>query len=285
MKNANWGLCDPEKALAINAAAKSVITSQPLVEELDADEASVLMFSGQPTKALAVLSRIDGGDQRTRVVRAIVAAPALAAHGQTTEAVKVAETGFTEHLALGDELAIAHPATHVVNQVFALTEAGLAEAEQLARAGAEVVASHRVPIAQIWFAANLGRIALLQGKPVTARRYCAEAAGLAQANRFAGPQRLALSGLALAQAMLGDAEAATATLAEQAALPEFGFLGARATARPRLDRERVPAAGQGGRNVPAGGRAGRCGRASRGGVVAAARPDADLPAGRLGAAR
>ena len=225
MKNANWGLCDPEKALAINAAARSVVTSQPLIEELDADEASVLMFSGQPTKALAVLERIEGGDRRTRVVRAIVAAPALAAYGRTTEAVKVAEAAFAEHLALGDELAIAHPATHVVNQVFALTEAGrLAEAEQLARAGAEVVASHRVPIAQIWFAANLGRIALLQGKPVTARRYCAEAAGLAQVNRFAGPQRLALSGLALAQAMLGDAEAAAATLAERAALPEFGFL-------------------------------------------------------------
>lgn len=226
VKNANWGLCDPDKALAINAAARSVVTSQPLIEELDADEASVLMFSGRPEAALEVLDRIEGRDQRTRVVRAIVAAPALAANGQTTEAVKVAEAAFAEHMTLGEELAIAHPATHVVNQVFALTEAGrLAEAEQLARAGAEVVASHRVPIAQIWFAANLGRIALLQGRPVTARRYCAEAAGLAQVNRFAGPQRLALSGLALAEAMLGEAEAAAATLAERAALGEFGFLG------------------------------------------------------------
>ena len=225
VKNANWGLCDPDKALAINAAARAAVTSQPLIEELDADEASVLMFSGQPDKALAVLGRIGRGDRRTSVVRAIVAAPALAVNGRTTEAVKVAEAGFAEHTALGDELAIAHPATHVVNQVFALTEAGrLAEAEQLARLGAEVVASHRVPIAQIWFAANLGRIAILQGRPVTAKRYCAEAAGLAEVNRFAGPQRLPLSGLALAHAMLGDAEAAAATLAERAALPEFGFL-------------------------------------------------------------
>jgi len=225
-KNAHWGLCQPEAALAINAAAAAVITSPPLAEELAADEAAILMFSGHPDRALAVLDRIAGSDQRTRVIRAISGAPALAVTGRTAEAVRTAEAGFADHVALGDELAIAHPATHIVNQVFALTEAGrLAEAEQLARAGADIVASHRVPIAQIWFAANLGRVATLQGRVATARRYFAEAAGLAEASRFAGPRFMALSGLALAHAMLGDADAATQALAERAALPAFGFLG------------------------------------------------------------
>jgi DNA-binding CsgD family transcriptional regulator len=151
---------------------------------------------------------------------------ALAVTGRTADAVAAAEAGYADHIALGDELAIAHPATHIINQVFALTEAGrLAEAEQLARAGAEIVASHRVPIAQIWFAANLGRVAILQGRVATARRYYAEAAGLAQVNRFGGPRRLALSGLALAHALLGDAAAAAEVLAERATVPAFGFLG------------------------------------------------------------
>lgn len=225
-KNAHWGLCQPEAALAINAAARVLVTSKPLAEELVAEEASILMFSGHPDRASAVLEHISGGDRRARVVRAIVAAVTLATTGRTTEAVAVAEAGFADHTALGDELAIAHPATHVINQVFALTEAGrLAEAEQMARAGAEVVASHRVPIAQIWFAANLGRVAILQGRIATARRYYAEAAGLAEANRFAGPRRLALSGLALALAMLGDADAAAQALQERAVVPAFGFLG------------------------------------------------------------
>ena len=225
-KNAHWGLCQPDMALAVNAAARAVVTSPPLVEELVADEASILMFSGHPDQALDILRTIDGSDRRTRVVRAIVAAVALATTGRTAQAVTVAEEGFADHLALGDELAIAHPATHIVNQVFALTEAGrLAEAEQLARTGAEVVASHRVPVAQIWFAANLGRVAVLQGRAATARRFYAEAAGLAEANHFAGPRRLALSGLALAHALLGDAEAAGEPLQARAALPEFGFLG------------------------------------------------------------
>ena len=225
-KNTHWGLGQPEAALAINAAAEAVITSPPLAEELAADEAAILMFSGHPDQALAVLERIAGSDQRTRVIRAISGAPALAVTGRTAEAATTAEAGFTDHVALGDELAIAHPATHIVNQVFALTEAGrLAEAEQLARAGVDIVASHRVPIAQIWFAANLGRVATLQGRVATARRYYAEAAGLAEANRFAGPRSMVLSGLALAHAMLGDADAAAQVLAERAALPAFGFLG------------------------------------------------------------
>jgi DNA-binding CsgD family transcriptional regulator/tetratricopeptide (TPR) repeat protein len=225
-KNAHWGLCQPKAALAINAAAAAVITSPPLAEELAADEAAILMFSGHPDQALAVLERITGSDQRTRVIRAISGAPALAVTGRTAEAVRTAEAGFTDHVALGDELAIAHPATHIVSQVFALTEAGrLTEAEQLARAGADIVASPRVPIAQIWFAANLGRVATLQGRVATARRYFAEAAGLAEASRFAGPRFMALSGLALAHAMLGNADAAAQALAERAAVPAFGFLG------------------------------------------------------------
>ena len=186
----------------------------------------MLTFSGQPARALAVLERMDGAGRRGRVIRAIAAAPALAVTGRTADAVKAAEAGYVNHLALGDELAIAHPAMHLVNQAFALTEAGrLAEAGQLAREGAEIVAARRVPIAQIFFAANLGRIATLQGRLVTARRYYAEAAGLAQASRFAGPLRLALSGLALACAMLGDPAAAHLALGERDRQPPFGFRG------------------------------------------------------------
>src|SRR5215469_2205442 len=225
-KNAQWGLCQPERALAINTGARAVVTSGPLVEELVADEASVLTFSGRPDRALAVLAHMEGTSRRTQVVRAIAAAPALAMTGRTADAVKTAEEGYTGHVALGDELAIAHPAMHLVNQVFALTEAGrLAEAEQLARAGAEIVAANRVPIAQIFFAVNLGRVATLQGRLGAARGYFAEAVGLAEAHRFAGPRRLALSGLALAHAMLGDASGAAQALAERGTGPEFGFRG------------------------------------------------------------
>ncbi len=223
-KNAYWGLCQAGMALAIISAARAVVTTGRLAEELTADEASVLVFSGHPAQALEVLERVTGRDRRTRVAQAIAAAPALAVTGRTAEAVRTAQAGYAEHVALGDELGLAHPAMHLVNQVFGLAEAGrLAEAENLAQDGAEIVAAQRVPIAQIFFSASLGRVATLQGRVATARRYYAEAAGLAEANRFAGPRRLALAGLALAQAMLGDADAAALVLAERDTGPEFGF--------------------------------------------------------------
>jgi hypothetical protein len=65
----------------------------------------------------------------------------------------------------------------------------------------------------------------LQGRLATARRYYAEAAGLAEANRFAGPRRLAVSGLALAYAMAGQVDAAAQALAERDTGPAFGFRG------------------------------------------------------------
>src|SRR5258707_1163466 len=78
-KNAHWGLCQPEAAPAINAGARTVVNFRPLAEELVASEASVLMFSGRPDRALTVLQRLAGDDRRTRGVPAIVGAVALAA--------------------------------------------------------------------------------------------------------------------------------------------------------------------------------------------------------------
>jgi DNA-binding CsgD family transcriptional regulator len=225
-KNAFWGLCRPEDAFAIIAEARAVLTSGPLAEELAADEAALWMFSGYPVRALTVLDHIAGNELRTRAVRAITRSPVLAAMGRTAEAITVAEAGFADHMVLGDDLAIAHPATHIVNQAYALAEAGrLSEAERLARVGADAVASYRVPIAQFWFAVTLGRVSSLQGRIGTARRYFAEAAGLAEVNFFAGPRRLALAGLAIAHAMLGNADDAHRTLQARDELPPFGFLG------------------------------------------------------------
>ena len=79
---------EPEKitkaypgVLAVSGAVH--IDSALLAEELAADEAAILMFSGHPDRALAVLERITGSDQRTRVIRAISGAPALAVTGRT----------------------------------------------------------------------------------------------------------------------------------------------------------------------------------------------------------
>src|SRR5262249_59497796 len=120
-KTVKGGVCRLEKALAINAAARAVVASAPLVEELVADEASVLTFSGHPDRALAVLGRTAGGDQRTRVVRAIAGAIALAAAGQTGQAGALSRAGHAHPVALGDGPAPAPPAPHARSPRFAPT--------------------------------------------------------------------------------------------------------------------------------------------------------------------
>ena len=54
-KNAFWGLCQPDAALATVKEAREVLTSEPLAEEVAADEAAIWMFSGYPLRALEVL--------------------------------------------------------------------------------------------------------------------------------------------------------------------------------------------------------------------------------------
>ena len=91
--------------------------------------------------------------------------------GRTAEAVAVSEQAYDDHLALGDELAIASPGTHRVNLLFALVQAGrLGEAEARGRAWFEVAARARMPLGVIWLGVHLARCALAQGRPATALR-------------------------------------------------------------------------------------------------------------------
>ncbi len=221
-----WGLRQPAAALAANRAARARVTGRDAREELLADEATLLMFSGYPTEALSVLEDLGTGTElRTRVLRAIPEASALVATGRSETAVTVAQRGFVEHMELGDQLAIAHPGTHVISQVYALQEAGrIVEATELATAGYQTAGRDRSPIGRIWFAINLGRCAMLAGRPQTGRRWLAEARAMCREYGWHGPHRLALSALAIVTAWLGDAAAARAAVDEQATLDPFGHL-------------------------------------------------------------
>ena len=148
-KNLHWGLADADGALRVTREALAWPGwSSDARAELVADEASALVFSGHPAEAIAKVESVSSTDRRVRVVLAIPAAPALSALGRTAEAIERAERAFSEHTEMGDELAIASPGTHVVAQVFALTDAGrLVEAESLARVGYDMAVDADVPIA------------------------------------------------------------------------------------------------------------------------------------------
>ncbi|HEX2577542.1 MAG TPA: AAA family ATPase, partial [Aquihabitans sp.] len=224
-KNLHWGRCDPEAAMAVNLAARDRVGLDGLTE-LIADEAAIRLFSGDPVGALELDQGLgDLSDPRRRVLRAISEAPALAVLGRTTEAIAVAEAAYADHLALAEPLALAHPGSHVISQVFALTDAGrFDDATALATAGYEATAGESAPIARVWFTLDLGRVDVLRGCPRSARRWYAEGSDLARAHGFEGPLRIALSGLAVACGLLGDGAAAGAAMHERDGLARFDFL-------------------------------------------------------------
>jgi ATP/maltotriose-dependent transcriptional regulator MalT len=224
-KNLQWGLCDWVTAMAVVDAAVEALGPEAGVD-VTAEKGSVLLFSGHPQQAIDLFASIEVRTPRTEVLIALVESPALAAVGQTARAVEVAVQGFAVHAAMEDPLALAHPGTHIVNQVFALVEAGrLDEADGLAGLGYEVAVADAVPIAQIWFALMLGKSAGLRGQMDESLRWYQEGASTARLHGFRGPLSGALAGVAVAQANLGRAAEAAAAIEEYRTLPPFSFFG------------------------------------------------------------
>jgi DNA-binding CsgD family transcriptional regulator len=252
-RNFFWGLARLDDAVALNRAAQGRTSSAEGRDELRTDEAMILLFSGRPLDALDALAGMDGASPRVRALAAVTEIPALIMSGRCETAVAAARRALQERDELGDQLVITPPRVHVLYEVHGLTEAGrLAEAEELAAAGRRTEAEQGLPDGQMWFALNLGRTALLGGRPRTAARYLAEAVSLSVAGNLAGARRLILSLLATARAWSGDGPGAEAAVAELDALPPFAYLGpeqalgrgwaAVATGQPQQGREHLRAA-------------------------------------------
>jgi DNA-binding CsgD family transcriptional regulator len=214
------------EAVEVGRSAASKVSSAAARDELLTGEAEVLAISGHPRDALALLERVDVAKPRLRVLAAIPRAAALAMTGRTSDAIAVSEEAYDDHLALGDELAIASPGTHRVNLLFALVQAGrLDEAEARGRSWFEVAARARMPLGVIWLSVHLARCAVTQGRPETALRWCSRARTAIDASGLEGMRPATYAIQAVAHGLLGDGTASAACAAEAETLRSgFGFL-------------------------------------------------------------
>lgn len=214
--NLLWGLQRGEDAVAVLERARAEATLAATSDRLLPAEAGTLLLSGRPADALALLAdHPPSDDTRPRVGRAVSEASALTMVGRYDEALSLARRAFDEHMALGDVLVMAHPGVHVVNQASALAESGsLAEAMTVAESVHAFSVDSGVPIAMMWATSALGYITLLSGRIATARRWYSECAAAATTTGFVGVRRLALAGVAMCAAMLGDNAAALAAADE-----------------------------------------------------------------------
>jgi len=213
-------------AMAVGRSAVAQVSSTVARDELLTGEAEVLAISGRPLDALALLEQVDVAVPRLRVLAAIPRAAALAMIGRTAEAIAVGQQAYDDHLALGDELAIASPGTHRVNLLFAMVQAGrLAEAEANGRAWWDVAARARMPLGVIWLGVHLARCALSQGLPETALGWTARVCTAINASGLEGLRPAAYAIEAVAHGLRGDAAASAARADEVDALTlGFGFL-------------------------------------------------------------
>ena len=149
------------------------MTSFAARSELLAGDAEVVAISGHPIDALALLEQIDDSAPRLRVLAAIPRSVSCAMLGRTAEALDISRRAYTEHLALGDELAIASPGTHRVSRLFALVQAGrLPEAEARGGRWFERAVTARTPLGVIWLAVLGGALRswhLRRARPVAGR--------------------------------------------------------------------------------------------------------------------
>ena len=228
-----WSNAPITEALAVNDAVLEQITDSADRHKLTINEGFLRVAAGQPARGLALLDDLeaevgDASDVNAWLRGAWMKPFGLALVGRTGEAATWAKQAHSDHRKVDEKALVSHPAVQRIPLVLALTEAGrMPEARREGELTyAELVAADAT--VRVWLAVFLGRTEWLAGRPVTARRWWAEAAALARGFDHVMALRLVLGGLAACAAVLGDLATAEAMLAEHRTLPTLapGLLSA-----------------------------------------------------------
>lgn len=232
-----WGHDD--EAAAVEALEVAIAaTADPGVRGLlEFSRASLLVWSARIDEALAFVDGLlESEADRVAVQAALVVELTSSVCGPVGRTVELSDRWFPVHLALPELAGTNNPGNHLLTKTVALTHLGrLAEAQQLAELAYGASVANRSPIGQMWFTLELGRIALACGDAVAAQRWFREQVALCRGTGHRRPITLGLGGLAMAEARLGNAEAAAAAIAEidedpSAVIPLFAVETARARA-------------------------------------------------------
>jgi DNA-binding CsgD family transcriptional regulator len=228
---------DAAGAIAAVAELLPDVVDEHQRQLLTFSQAAILAWSGRVQEAAALIEPLGDSDRPIVAVQADMIRELLGAvAGPAGAAIDLADDAFARHLALDDLNGTNSPGFHLVIKTVALANAGrLAEAAALAEAGYGGSVADRILSGQLWFSLELGRIALLRGDATNAARWYREQVALCRATGWRRPITLGLSGLAVAEAHRGDAEAARQAIAERDAtgysvIELFSLEGARGTA-------------------------------------------------------
>ena len=223
--NRFWGEGDHRGTFGLFESAGERLADPGCLKSLRHVEGTMRISAGDPRRGLALLDDlaedVAGSDDPVAWLNAASAIPAGLSHvGRTGEAVAWAERAYRAHRGIADRVLFAHPASQLISGVVALTAAGrLAEARETAEGAITQLTEAHAPAVRVWMIVYLGYLELLAGRVADARRWFAEVAALGRALSRTSAMNLALVGLALSAALLGDIEAAESAAAEASAHP------------------------------------------------------------------
>lgn len=211
-----WSHDDSAAAAACMAEARQTVEDPAVRDLITFNQGAWTACAGRPTEALALVEPLLGSDDDRVVVEAALAIEMVAAAaGPTGRAVELADRWFPVHLAFDTPTNVNHPGNHLLTKAVALTHAGrLAEAHELSTLGHDASVTNRSLIGQMWFAVQLGRIALLRGDTRAARHWFRRQVALSHDTGHGRPVTLGLAGLAAACSQAGDRAGARAAIAE-----------------------------------------------------------------------
>lgn len=248
--NRFWGEGDHLGTFELFEKARERVTDPACLKSLRHVEGTMRISAGDPRRGLELLEDLaedvaESAADPVAWLNAASAIPGGLSHvGRTQEALAWADRAYRAHQRIADQVLFAHPASQLISGVVAMTAAGrLAEARETAETAIAQLAEAHAPAINIWMIVYLGYLELLAGRVADARRWFAEAAALARTLSRTSAMNLALVGLALAAALLGDVDAAELAAAEangHPIQPVYGHWNALAAVWLRVARGQDP---------------------------------------------
>lgn len=212
---------DPAAAAAVLDEALAAVTDPAARRRLSGRAAMNRLFAGEPEPALAaVASSLDSDDPETACRSSYISSMALALMGRSQEAVSIARRGLEIHRRWHSSDRIQLPEAQLIGAVLGHAGSGyLSQAEADAAMGFQACIEAGDKEGQATFSLLRGWVRVGQGRLAAASRVFREGASINRDLRDVIALRWCLGGLALAEGMKGDRDAAAAAVAELDEVP------------------------------------------------------------------
>ncbi len=210
---------DPAAAAAVLDEALAAIIDPAARLRLSGRAAMNRLFAGEPEPALAaVAASLDSDDPEIACRASYISSTALALMGRSQEAVSIARRGLEIHRGWRDRIQL--PEAQLIGAVLGHAGGGyLSQAQADASAGFAACIEAGDKEGQASFCLLRGWVWVSQGRLAAASRAFREGASINRDLRDVSALRWCLGGVALAEGMQGNREAALAAVAELDQMP------------------------------------------------------------------